>query len=121
MTYIQYTATAKYLPILSYIHLLLLPNLIVLHFKMTRSQSRSESQHDHRRLSCDDLLVTTEGGDTDTEEPVDCSGILGRRSGFRSEVASNIRRRQMESVKRRAFLVRSLALLCACSLSIGSH
>ncbi|KAF5374758.1 hypothetical protein D9758_000272 [Tetrapyrgos nigripes] len=85
------------------------------------TNSLHESRHDHRRLSCDDLLASTDFNNSDNEEPVDSRGILGRPSGFRSEAASNIRRRQAASVQRKAFFVRSLALFCACCLSIGSH
>lgn len=94
----------------------------------TMSPPDDEPQGRHRRFSCDELLVavsTSDGPDPDSEL-ADPDGLLGsdaiNTAGGRSEsppVHTNhdIPRRQ----QRRAFFIRTLALLCVCSLSIGSH
>lgn len=87
-----------------------------------------EPQGHHRRFSCDELLVaasTSDGPDLNSEL-ADPDGLLGndaiitaRGQSESPPVHTNhvIPRRQ----QRRAFFIRTLALLCVCSLSIGSH
>ncbi|KAJ3734891.1 major facilitator superfamily domain-containing protein [Lentinula guzmanii] len=100
--------------------------------------------HDHRRASCDELIAQSHeeglhnGGESD-EGPLDNQNILGRRSVLFTDVdpdnadlqrlrerssGANLHRHSGISeaaIKRRAFFVRCLALLCACFLSVGSH
>lgn len=81
----------------------------------------------HRRYSCDELLATTNPmGDSDDSdiEPADPEGLLGHdpslQGGDHDHVvsASGI---SATPGRPRAFFVRTLALLCVCSLSVGSH
>ncbi|RDB29567.1 60S ribosomal protein L15 [Hypsizygus marmoreus] len=83
----------------------------------------------HRRYSCDELLATaaargiSDSDESDTE-PADPEGLLGQESPFlpeEIEIVSRTPRRQLLSLERRAFFIRTLALLCVCSLSVGSH
>lgn len=70
----------------------------------------------HRRYSCNELLAGgSEGSDT---EPADPEGILGQDSPALDGTRLNT---PTSSSARRAFFIRTLALLCACSLSVGSH
>ncbi|KAJ3821150.1 major facilitator superfamily domain-containing protein [Lentinula raphanica] len=108
--------------------------------------SSTDHGHDHRRASCDELIAQSyhedanSSGESDTE-PVDDQNILGRRSVSFANVdldnvdfqvsRDNIRISRTSfhqnpdlseaAIKRRAFSVRCLALLCACFLSVGSH
>ena len=94
---------------------------------MARSDNLdAPTRHDHRRHSCDDLLAEPYDSERD-ERPLDEQGLLGRRSeeDHAEELEAEIvRRRQQdrcETLRRRAAFIRTLALLCACCLSIGSH
>ncbi|KAJ3761891.1 major facilitator superfamily domain-containing protein [Lentinula raphanica] len=88
--------------------------------------SSTDHGHDHRRAaSCDELIAQSyhedanSSGESDTE-PVDDQNILGRRSiSFANVDLDNVD--FQAALKRRAFFVRCLALLCACFLSVGSH
>ncbi|ESK88905.1 oxalate:formate antiporter [Moniliophthora roreri MCA 2997] len=83
-------------------------------------------RHDHRRESCDNLLAEPYDSEHD-EEPLDRQGLLGRRSSedhaeeLEAEVVLRRRRSLGTSPRSRAVFIRTLALLCACCLSIGSH
>ncbi|KAF9481407.1 MFS general substrate transporter [Pholiota conissans] len=83
---------------------------------------------DYLRAECDHLLQTS-GRDSDSEheQPAESGGLLGEESGEEDEDELLLHSRQtlseaaLKSRMRRAFFVRTLALLCACSLSVGSH
>ncbi|KIK71020.1 hypothetical protein GYMLUDRAFT_33127 [Collybiopsis luxurians FD-317 M1] len=78
--------------------------------------------HDHRRASCDELI--TQSFEDSDDQPLDEQNILGRRSVLlaNADSISGARHRHSEAaLKRRAFFVRIVALLCACFLSVGSH
>ena len=90
------------------------------------SRHLQEPSHDHRRASCDELLASPPYDSDHEEEPVDSQNLLGRRSSYSSgmnqeEQPSYRERTDTRSLERRAFFIRTIALLCACSLSIGSH
>lgn len=89
-------------------------------------QGADTGPDEYLRAECDNLLHSTEA-DSQEETPTDPDGLLGQRfhgegsgdaldSSALSLSAANLKSRQ-----RKAFFVRILALLCACSLSIGSH
>lgn len=108
----------------------------------TSLEPPSDYGHDHRRASCDELIAQSytedlqDGGELSDNEPLDNQNLLGRQSilftdvdsvgdfqGDRSSRTSIHRHSGISeaAIKRRAFFVRSLALLCACFLSVGSH
>lgn len=84
---------------------------------------------DYLRAECDHLLQqTSHDSDSEHDHPADSTGLLGEEEPAEEE--DEILQRSsrlalsgatLESRKRRAFFVRTLALLCACSLSVGSH
>ncbi|KDR85015.1 hypothetical protein GALMADRAFT_53593 [Galerina marginata CBS 339.88] len=79
---------------------------------------------DYRRSTCDHLLqASTAESASDNDELIDSDGLLGNVEEYTEDPQSipvssslSIKKRQ-----HRAFFIRSLALLCACSLSVGSH
>ncbi|KAF9270252.1 MFS general substrate transporter [Marasmius fiardii PR-910] len=80
--------------------------------------------HDHRRASYDDLLASGPYDSDHDDEPADSQNLLGHSTSNVEEDTENERRRQLDhdaSTRRRASFIRALALLCACSLSVGSH
>ena len=79
---------------------------------------------DYLRSTCDHLLQDT-ASEADSDQPTDPDGFLGQEedSAVLNEepelsVSSNP---ALKLQRRRAFFIRTLALLCACSLSVGSH
>ncbi|KAF8898714.1 major facilitator superfamily domain-containing protein [Infundibulicybe gibba] len=72
---------------------------------------------DHRRSLCDSFLMDAPSDSESDHEPADTSGLLG----VPHEEPEPSIPRSYNGAQRRAFFVRSLALLCACSLSVGSH
>lgn len=91
---------------------------------MAGSRHLEMPHHDHRRTSCDGLLASSSYDSDYDEEPVDSQNLLGRSISNVEEDMEIERRRQLDhdaSTKGRASLIRALALLCACSLSVGSH
>ncbi|KAF9569592.1 MFS general substrate transporter [Agrocybe pediades] len=91
---------------------------------------RDSDEDDYLRSTCDHLLENTSitsgsNADSDGFEPaLDPDGLLGRVEDYDDEdyslplpVDASISKQR----QRRAFLIRTVALLCACSLSIGSH
>ncbi|GLB36175.1 putative major facilitator superfamily protein [Lyophyllum shimeji] len=78
----------------------------------------------HRHYSCDELLAATtrassrSGSDSDLE-PAGPEGLLGQELATSPNVSNG--RPARVPPGGRAFFVRTLALLCVCSLSIGSH
>ncbi|KAL0569028.1 hypothetical protein V5O48_012936 [Marasmius crinis-equi] len=94
---------------------------------MVGSRHLEVSRHDHRRASCDELLASPPVDSENEDEPVDTQNLLGRSTSRISVTdqgeLEDRRKRAAEdaSLKRRAFFIRTLALICACSLSVGSH
>lgn len=94
----------------------------------SNAQAVSEDEDDYLRAECDHLLQTS-GHDSDSEHdrPADSAGLLGgeESGGEEDELLQHIRLTlsdvALKSRRRKAFFVRTLALLCACSLSVGSH
>ncbi|KAL0072007.1 hypothetical protein AAF712_000930 [Marasmius tenuissimus] len=91
---------------------------------MAGSRNLEEPSYDHRRASCDEILASPMYDSDSDEEPVDSQNLLGRRNSYSSETDREERlsnqRRADSSLRRRAFFIRTLALLCACSLSLPS-
>ncbi|KAF9044710.1 MFS general substrate transporter [Hymenopellis radicata] len=92
------------------------------------SPSLHTARDDYRRRSCNDLLAGDAPDEYESDSgPVEAGGILGRSATeFQDEeislpVPQPRRRRERSSLKRRAFFIRMIALLCACCLSVGSH
>ncbi|KAF9526438.1 major facilitator superfamily domain-containing protein [Crepidotus variabilis] len=85
-----------------------------------------EETGDHLRDTCTHLLQTSRD-DADSEQdvvpPAEAEGLLGSLGpedrGREDAEAEWLRKHKRQT--RKAFLVRSVALLCACSLSVGSH
>lgn len=77
----------------------------------------------HRRYSCDELRNTTRpssSSDSDSNiEPADPERLLGQEFVATRSVPQG--HSAPASLRGRTFFVRTLALLCVCSLSIGSH
>ncbi|PPR06886.1 hypothetical protein CVT24_011576 [Panaeolus cyanescens] len=107
--------------------LLFFPSLMSL-----RIPQQSDRSANYRQVVCDQLLQeSNQHDDSDSERyiPAESEGLLGSlsdtdhnfndsdsiQSSFTTESATSRKRR------RRTFLVRAVALMCACSLSIGSH
>ncbi|KAG6857584.1 hypothetical protein H0H87_000183 [Tephrocybe sp. NHM501043] len=60
----------------------------------------------------------SDSGDSDFEyAPADPDGLLGRQEPLLNSLDDHL----APSHRRRAFFIRALALLCTCSLSVGSH
>jgi len=83
-----------------------------------------DARLNHLRSSCDELLAKATS-DSDSEqysEPAEPEGLLGL-----IELDENLQPALAQSkstpkpYSRRASFIRILALLCACSLSVGSH
>ena len=81
---------------------------------MTTLNNQPNEEQTYVRLSCNHILHAT-AVDSDSEPPASDSEI-GQRLMVLDETPpiSSIQ-------KRRAAYIRVLALLCACSLSVGSH
>jgi len=78
---------------------------------------------DYLRSTCDHLLQDTTS-EADSDQPTDPDGLLGQEedSAVVDEVSEPISSDlALKLQRRRAFFIRTLALLCACSLSVGSH
>ncbi|KAG7099250.1 hypothetical protein E1B28_001113 [Marasmius oreades] len=91
---------------------------------MAGSRHLETPRHDHRRASCDELLASSPYDGDHHDEPVDSQNLLGHSTSNVEEEMEIERHREIEhdaSLKRRALLIRTLALLCACSLGVGSH
>ncbi|KAJ8522536.1 hypothetical protein ONZ45_g902 [Pleurotus djamor] len=76
-----------------------------------------EPETDYRRSSCDELLSHAQDDASDRESTVSSTSSS-------HESATPVPRRRaanVQSHKYRAFVIRLIALLCACSLSVGSH
>ncbi|CAA7266460.1 unnamed protein product [Cyclocybe aegerita] len=79
---------------------------------------------DYRRSTCDHLLETaTSDAESEIDQPAVSDGLLGKGQDEADEEedvyqAALQRDKQM---RRRAFFVRTVALLCACCLSVGGH
>lgn len=95
-------------------------------FPLFRSllQMDSEPRQDHRASFYDNLLARPIMTDSDSEhELTETEGLLGRED-VPDEVGDTTTLPPIplsSSEQRKAFFIRSLALLCACCLSIGSH
>ncbi|KAK0233214.1 major facilitator superfamily domain-containing protein [Armillaria fumosa] len=89
------------------------------------SSALEEPDHNYRRTSCDDLLAASRNEDSESDHEVE--GILGRSVGeLRDDELAPAapvtqRKSSTAALKRRAFFIRTIALLCACCLSVGSH
>ncbi|KAL1697170.1 major facilitator superfamily domain-containing protein [Schizophyllum commune] len=86
------------------------------------------SAHDHRRQSCNSMLESYTAHEDATDEsevepgsPADSDDILGRCRSPSHDLSARSREEILAAQKRRATFIRGLALLCACSLSVGSH
>lgn len=77
-----------------------------------------EHQREYRRSTCDELLAASAANDLNSEYhgSEETGGLLGRDIGDEPEQAAPQR-----PTHHNPFFVRALALLCACSLSVGSH
>jgi hypothetical protein len=80
---------------------------------------------DYLRSTCDHLLQDT-ASEADSDQPTDLDGLLGREEDLavldeEPEPLLLSSDPTLKMQRRRAFFIRTLALLCACSLSIGSH
>ena len=78
-----------------------------------------DGEQDYLRLSCNRILQVA-GTDSDSEhfEPTTSEGdqLLSQ-----SDQTSPLQSSHLKTQRQRAALIRVLALLCACSLSVGSH
>ncbi|KAH9486909.1 Major facilitator superfamily domain-containing protein 1 [Psilocybe cubensis] len=82
----------------------------------------SNSDEDYRRSTCDHLLEVAREADNDDADPgspTDPDGILGHIEDHEEQDVIAVS--SLRSQQRRAFFIRTVALLCACSLSVGSH
>lgn len=76
---------------------------------------------DYLRQECDHLLMTAHRSDSQENLPLDVEGLLGNSSAAGNDIPTTPSESALRSQQRKASLVRILALLCACSLSVGSH
>ncbi|KAJ7103506.1 major facilitator superfamily domain-containing protein [Mycena belliarum] len=85
---------------------------------------RTLEPNDHRRSSCDEMLTSSDelaflsDSDSLSDAPRACEPP---NPVLREPSPSPRPARSRTNVNRRAFLIRSLALCCACALSVGSH
>ncbi|KAF8168076.1 major facilitator superfamily domain-containing protein [Crassisporium funariophilum] len=93
--------------------------------RVTEDATISGQDSDYLQSTCDRLLEdNADDSGYDRFEPAEDVDLLGQSldvpEGLETiRVSSDLRTRQ--SRQRRAFFIRSSALICACSLSIGSH
>lgn len=86
---------------------------------MTAPNVQHNEEQDYVRLSCDHILqVTRADSDTEHFDPVASEG-LGAPMTLSNETPHESS--QLKKHRQRAAYIRVLALLCACSLSVGSH
>ena len=78
----------------------------------------SEEQQDYVRLSCNHILQATET-DSDSEPAASDSEVDQRLMVLSDETPPISSQHKIQ--RQRAAYIRVLALLCACSLSVGSH
>ncbi|KAJ3508937.1 hypothetical protein NLJ89_g5485 [Agrocybe chaxingu] len=79
---------------------------------------------DYRRSTCDHLLETvTSDSESEIEQPAVPDGLLGKGQdeADEEEYAYQAAMQRDKQMRRRAFFVRTVALLCACCLSVGGH
>ncbi|KAJ6604678.1 major facilitator superfamily domain-containing protein [Mycena vulgaris] len=77
---------------------------------------------DHRRSSCDELLVSASSEHLDFLSDSDSISESPPADDHREpSSAASPRTHSVLNANHRAFLIRSLALFCACWLSVGSH
>ncbi|TRM66347.1 major facilitator superfamily domain-containing protein [Schizophyllum amplum] len=94
---------------------------------MASSPIEEPSTYDHRRQSCNSLLESsapredTDESDVEPGSPADADDFLGRCSSPENDHMMRTREQILAAQQRRAAIIRALALLCACSLSVGSH
>ena len=82
------------------------------------NQPPNEEQQDYVRLSCNHILQATEiDSDSEHSEPAASDSEVVQRLMVETPPKSSQRKIQ----RQRAAYIRVLALLCACSLSVGSH
>jgi len=91
-------------------------------------QRRNSGDEHYLQSACDHLLettcVTSDSNSEASEHVLDPDGLLGHVEDQDEEAEPLLLPRDASASKRRqrrAFFIRTLALLCACSLSIGSH
>ena len=78
----------------------------------------NEEQQDYVRLSCNHILQATEiDSDSEHSELVASNSEVDQRLMVETPPKSS----QPKIQSQRAAYIRVLALLCACSLSVGSH
>ena len=85
--------------------------------------SVNSPSEDYLRAECDHLLEAeaTDAGSQDGV-PTDPDGLLGQGPSAVFAPATPVDPADSLAARRRkAFFIRTLALLCACSLSVGSH
>jgi len=90
--------------------------------EMPQERDTESAVHD-RRSSFDHLLLhsppsSDSGSDSD---PIETDRLLDREVHAEPRPAVAGRRLLSTAIRPRAFFIRSLALLCVCSLGIGSH
>lgn len=81
--------------------------------KLGISDKMTSNHHDHRRSSCDELLTDVHDSENESERLTCLEEPLGSQTEGHRPLPND--------VYYKATLTRCIALLCACSLSIGSH
>ncbi|KAJ7597060.1 major facilitator superfamily domain-containing protein [Mycena floridula] len=76
---------------------------------------------DYRRQSCDDLLSSSNEDIADESELPPSDSFLGEIHDPAVRAPPQVVPLSPEALRRRASFIRFVALLCACSLSVGSH
>lgn len=84
----------------------------------TLNNPPNEEQQDYVRLSCNHILQAT-AIDSEDSEPAASDSEVDQRIVLSDETPP--KSSQHKSQRQRAAYIRVLALLCACSLSVGSH
>ena len=84
----------------------------------TLNNQPNEEQQDYVRLSCNHILQAT-AIDSDSEPATSDSEVDQRLMVLSDETPPKSSQHKIQ--RRRAAYIRVLALLCACSLSVGSH
>jgi hypothetical protein len=80
----------------------------------------NEEQQDYVRLSCNHILQVTEiDSDSEHSEPAASDSEVDQQLIVETPPKSS--QRKIHWQRQRAAYIRVLALLCACSLSVGSH
>jgi hypothetical protein len=87
---------------------------------LNNQPNEEQLEQDYVRLSCNHILQAT-AIDSDSEPAASDSEVDQRLMVLSGETPPKSSQHNLKIQRQRAGYIRVLALLCACSLSVGSH